>query len=947
MPLTLIEIKSLIGALGVKISDEILQQKEKAEVFAERQKKIATEAASKAAQWYLRAKYETAHKAAEEAAGKKQYDAALKQLDECERLLKEPELAPEVVAALKELEERKKACEAEIARVKVMDGPAANEVKASLEAATQALKDFDATAAEKHLVDAEKSVKAYADKKAAEEAALAAAKLRVENLKKQVEQDLKDADAAIKAIGEPTLAAPEDLKLQALTKKQTAALGVADIDQQEKDLGALVTEIDTLKKDAAAAKLKADQLIATKQRVTQKLGVVDAAITDLQNVTNGIKEKALKDQITPYITPLTQERTRIGTLTVLTDQESASAKLETDVGNLKKSADIMVQWDNWLKNSWEVWAKAAKDWIGVLKEQAAKNTLQGQLDAVVQEKENFLVNNQLGDMEKISYAKLKKIYETAMRVSKHGSEVDAELHKVQGLVNVLKRGGDTAPTRTISQSLVTLLNEKKQTWPGGSNAAAMMTAMDTFDGRVTALRQDAENAQGDAVGGDLASRSKEIKRIEKTMEQIDDLLTQCEGQDWTKVATMPAAQSAPLLKLKAEFVTARKEYKRLEPLAKKLLPYAKRDSKSQPRAIGKGVVTVGRDVSVLLEQVLRRSLKVTAKLEGPGELDKELAKMPDHIDDPNELSTCKALIEARYNIKIEIGENYNARSLPRIGKMLARVPEWHAKQTKKGPGGAAAEKSLKTLTYQTEPVAKGNYYSSDRKTIALQGMTEKGTNDEHRLVSDSGKVVKTSYFDFTTLHEIGHAVDDRIKFMSSRMEKDGFGKWKKETFDSVRSAFLPGLVGDLSGGTKKAKAGDLEAMLTDLLKTGTCKKPANATDKLGSLFDEWDQIQNHAVVAKCKKGLHTKSDPWNKGKGHAEAVELGGRVYHEAYDNDWYSYALADRASTGMTTYQWRAPGEWFAELYAMYYLNKLGRSHPMSSWFRNSAKSEAKAAKV
>jgi hypothetical protein len=161
------------------------------------------------------------------------------------------------------------------------------------------------------------------------------------------------------------------------------------------------------------------------------------------------------------------------------------------------------------------------------------------------------------------------------------------------------------------------------------------------------------------------------------------------------------------------------------------------------------------------------------------------------------------------------------------------------------------------------------------------------------------------------------------------------------------NSFLPSLTTDCTGGTKKAKAEDLKEMLSELIKTGDCAKPANDTGKLGSLFAEWDQIQSNSVVGKCKKGIHTKAKPWNKGKAHAADVVLDGRVYQEAYDNDWYSYAHADRATTGVSTYQWRAPGEWFAEIYALYYLNKLRRSHPMSGWFRSAAKSEKEAMKV
>ena len=60
-------------------------------------------------------------------------------------------------------------------------------------------------------------------------------------------------------------------------------------------------------------------------------------------------------------------------------------------------------------------------------------------------------------------------------------------------------------------------------------------------------------------------------------------------------------------------------------------------------------------------------------------------------------------------------------------------------------------------------------------------------------------------------------------------------------------------------------------------------------------------------------------------------LAIGNRVYQEAYDyggGQWNSYALAARKQ-GIHGYQFRAPGEWFAELYAAYYSDKLKPSHP------------------
>lgn len=55
----------------------------------------------------------------------------------------------------------------------------------------------------------------------------------------------------------------------------------------------------------------------------------------------------------------------------------------------------------------------------------------------------------------------------------------------------------------------------------------------------------------------------------------------------------------------------------------------------------------------------------------------------------------------------------------------------------------------------------------------------------------------------------------------------------------------------------------------------------------------------------------------------ARVEAIGRRVYDEAYNGQWYSYAAAARARQ-VRDYQFRAPGEWFAEIYAAYYLGTL-----------------------
>jgi len=64
----------------------------------------------------------------------------------------------------------------------------------------------------------------------------------------------------------------------------------------------------------------------------------------------------------------------------------------------------------------------------------------------------------------------------------------------------------------------------------------------------------------------------------------------------------------------------------------------------------------------------------------------------------------------------------------------------------------------------------------------------------------------------------------------------------------------------------------------------------------------------------------------------AEKATMGPRIYQEAYPNAWVSY-LADARKRGITGYQFRAPGEWFAELYAAWKVGKLKPSNPAVAW--------------
>ena len=65
------------------------------------------------------------------------------------------------------------------------------------------------------------------------------------------------------------------------------------------------------------------------------------------------------------------------------------------------------------------------------------------------------------------------------------------------------------------------------------------------------------------------------------------------------------------------------------------------------------------------------------------------------------------------------------------------------------------------------------------------------------------------------------------------------------------------------------------------------------------------------------------SDNVYRRQGDCDFIKIGDRIYQEAYPRTWVSY-LADARKQGLTGYQFRAPPEWFAELYAGYRSKKL-----------------------
>lgn len=162
---------------------------------------------------------------------------------------------------------------------------------------------------------------------------------------------------------------------------------------------------------------------------------------------------------------------------------------------------------------------------------------------------------------------------------------------------------------------------------------------------------------------------------------------------------------------------------------------------------------------------------------------------------------------------------------------------------------------------------------------------------------------------------------------AGRKDMDDKG-WKKETIKQHKQAALKAIA--LKGDGKKLAETAVEEILggrtaEQVVGELLSLKPAPKMD--------WNALAKHEAIKICEAIKLSGSDKglWIQG-ANAAKYAVGGRVYQEAYGGDWNSYnpsALSQR----VTNYQFRAPGEWFADAYATYFLGKLPDGHPLSGW--------------
>ena len=198
------------------------------------------------------------------------------------------------------------------------------------------------------------------------------------------------------------------------------------------------------------------------------------------------------------------------------------------------------------------------------------------------------------------------------------------------------------------------------------------------------------------------------------------------------------------------------------------------------------------------------------------------------------------------------------------------------------------------------------------------------TDLDPRAALVGGGPIIVNYYTHTVLHEVAHGLDDEHGVMKSHMGEAG---WEDHS------------VGDIAEVVAKFygyDAGYVKSLLKNNAKPPKQqpKRPKDVkTDKA------WTDAQ--AAVERWALESVVGAKPWDH-PDMAKRNAVSGRVYHESYEGDWVSYKLSSR-SLGISAYQFRSKYEWFADLYAAFYLGKLSSSHPATPWLEQ-LKQEAEA---
>ena len=258
----------------------------------------------------------------------------------------------------------------------------------------------------------------------------------------------------------------------------------------------------------------------------------------------------------------------------------------------------------------------------------------------------------------------------------------------------------------------------------------------------------------------------------------------------------------------------------------------------------------------------------------------------------------------------EVGIEWGPKGLRRMWTVLEGLP----------PAAVEGNDMLASFErYAATGDSAGGYYRASDKQVGMKYGDDKVDTLNNSAADPGDPLYGVNRFDKVVRHEVGHAVDKKVKASSTYCETTAGGGWKDYSKDhgTVATEMIvasPGAIGQLTGDA----LGEALAALTAAV------KDRDADTLMEELVDStfWDDLDEDEQAAIEADPIHAAleaalSTPWYNDSNGGKALD--GRIFQESYKKRWTSYAQTSRAKK-VSQYQHRAPGEWFAEAYATYY---------------------------
>jgi hypothetical protein len=312
----------------------------------------------------------------------------------------------------------------------------------------------------------------------------------------------------------------------------------------------------------------------------------------------------------------------------------------------------------------------------------------------------------------------------------------------------------------------------------------------------------------------------------------------------------------------------------------------------------------------------------------------EILKNIFDVQPNSDLAAMEAVFEKRFNISLStwflkrwlmsVKDKWDAPGLRRLWQIFEMLP----------PGHIQDNPRLDTFLRAGKTAGSGVYYGDFDAGVVEYGNVNETANYGQIMVDDGAGGKKDASlntginaFDTVVRHEVGHSVDAKI----GASKEGGYvhtaanaGEWKSY---GSGDAFVEAIItsgGGMTGHGYTNPEAYKEAMkravnkgedFTTALHKFAPSVAAPAAPGTGPIAAVWE-----------RKLWHPDDSPWYKA---ADRQDVGGRLWQRPYGGgDYVSFKKDARISHGVSGYQFRAPGEWFAEAYAVYYSDQDTGTH-------------------